>query len=122
MVPISAGWIYLVGVRSEVSLSLRHFRASTASSASEICEARRSSVRKPAAFTLNVKRYRCDALYVWLVIASLAELDTGALYLGKWGKRLNSHSDRKALTQLLLLDDVEGADELRVPPGHRLEA
>lgn len=55
------------------------------------------------------------------MIVSFADRDAEALYLRKRVKRLDPRLHRKALMKLLLLDAAHELDELRVPPGNRLE-
>jgi len=56
------------------------------------------------------------------VIVSFADRDAERLFLRQRVKRLDSRLHKKALTKLLLLDAARELDELRVPPGNRLEA
>ena len=62
------------------------------------------------------------ALYSYFVIASFADRDTERLYWRERVKGLDSRIARKALMKLMLLDAATELDELRVPPGNRLEA
>ncbi|MFB9777801.1 type II toxin-antitoxin system RelE/ParE family toxin [Brevibacterium otitidis] len=55
------------------------------------------------------------------MIVSFADRDGEALYLRKRVKRLDPRVQRKALMKLLLLDAPHELDELRVPPGNRVE-
>ena len=56
------------------------------------------------------------------MIVSFADRDTEALYQRKRVKRLDPRLHRKALMKLRLLDAAQELDELRIPPGNRLEA
>lgn len=56
------------------------------------------------------------------MIVSFRDRDTERLYLRQRVKRLGPRDQKKALIKLLLLDAVHDLDELRVPPGNRLEA
>ena len=56
------------------------------------------------------------------MIVSFADRDAERLFLRQRVKRLDSRLHKKALTKLLLLDAAHELDELRVPPGNRLEA
>ena len=56
------------------------------------------------------------------MIVSFADRDAERLFLRQRVKRLDSRLHKKALTKLLLLDAAYELDELRVPPGNRLEA
>ena len=55
------------------------------------------------------------------MIVSFADRDAEALYQRKRVKRLDPRLHRKALMKLLPLDAAHELDELRVPPGNRLE-
>ncbi|GAA1720069.1 type II toxin-antitoxin system RelE/ParE family toxin [Propioniferax innocua] len=56
------------------------------------------------------------------MIVSFRDRDAERLYLRQRVKRLDPRVQKKALIKLLLLDAVHELDELRVPPGNRLEA
>lgn len=56
------------------------------------------------------------------MIVSLADRDAERLFQRQRVKRLDPRLHRKALIKLWLLDAVQELDELRVPPGNRLEA
>ena len=56
------------------------------------------------------------------MIVSFADRDAERLFLRQRVKRLDSRLHKKALTKLLLLAAAHELDELRVPPGNRLEA
>ena len=56
------------------------------------------------------------------MIVSFADRDAERLFQRQRVKRLDPRLHRKALITLWLLDAVQELDELRVPPGNRLEA
>ena len=56
------------------------------------------------------------------MIVSFADRDAERLFQRQCVKRLDPRLHRKALIKLWLLDAVHELDELRVPPGNRLEA
>ena len=56
------------------------------------------------------------------MIVSFADRDAERLLQRQRVKRLDPRLHRKALIKLWLLDAVHELDELRVPPGNRLEA
>lgn len=56
------------------------------------------------------------------MIVSFADRDAERLFQRQRVKRLDLRLHRKALIKLWLLDAVQELDELRVPPGNRLEA
>ena len=55
------------------------------------------------------------------MIVSFADRDAERLFRRQRVKRLDPRLHRKALIKLWLLDAVHELDELRVPPGNRLE-
>lgn len=55
------------------------------------------------------------------VIKSYADSDTEALFRGQRVGRLPSQTLRVALRKLLVLDAADTLQDLRVPPGNRLE-
>ncbi len=55
------------------------------------------------------------------MIVSFADRDAERLFQRQRVKRLDPRLHRKALIKLWLLDAVHELDELRVPPGNRLE-
>ena len=55
------------------------------------------------------------------MIKSFAEADTAALFQGQGVRRLSPQIQRLALRKLLLLDAAEALQDLRAPPGNRLE-
>ena len=56
------------------------------------------------------------------MIVSFADRDAERLFQRQRVKLLDPRLHRKALIKLWLLDAVQELDELRVPPGNRLEA
>jgi toxin HigB-1 len=56
------------------------------------------------------------------VIASFADRDTEALFRRERAKRIDPRIQRAALRKLRYLNNAASLDDLRVPPGNRLEA
>lgn len=56
------------------------------------------------------------------VIASFADRDTEALFRRERVKRIDPRVQRVALRKLRYLDSAASLEDLRVPPGNRLEA
>ena len=56
------------------------------------------------------------------MIASFADRETEALFRLERVRRIDSRVQRAALRKLLMLDAAANLDDLRVPPGNRLEA
>lgn len=56
------------------------------------------------------------------MIASFADRDTEALFQRERVKRIDPRIQRAALRKLWMLDAAEKLDDLRTPPGNRLEA
>lgn len=56
------------------------------------------------------------------MIVSFADRDTEALFRRKRPKRIDSRIHETALRKLRYLDAATTLDDLRVPPGNRLEA
>ena len=56
------------------------------------------------------------------MIAGFADRETEALFNRERVKRIDSHIQRAALRKLWMLDAAEKLDDLRIPPGNRLEA
>jgi proteic killer suppression protein len=56
------------------------------------------------------------------VIRSFADKRTAAVFAGFAVRGLPLQIQRRARTKLLILDAAKMIDELRVPPGNRLEA
>lgn len=56
------------------------------------------------------------------MIASFGDRDTEALFRRERVKRLDSRMLRVALRKLLMLDAAATLDDLRAPPGNRLES
>jgi proteic killer suppression protein len=55
------------------------------------------------------------------VIRNLADRDTERLFRREVVRRWSADVQRAALRKLLVLDAAEALDDLRVPPGNRLE-
>jgi len=55
------------------------------------------------------------------VIRSFRDKETERVFQRLLSRRLPREIQRSALRKLLILDAVESVEELRVPPGHRLE-
>lgn len=55
------------------------------------------------------------------MIVSFADREAERLFRRERVKRLDPRVRKKALMKLLLLDAAQELDELRVPPGNRLE-
>ncbi len=56
------------------------------------------------------------------VIRSFRDATTERLWSRQRAKRINPQLERVALRKLVMLDAAETLDDLRVPPGNRLEA
>src|SRR3990170_3617356 len=69
-----------------------------------------------ALVTHNVLRYKAA------MIASFRDSDTATVWAGRRSRRLSSDIQRGALRKLRLLNNARRLDDLRVPPGNRLEA
>jgi len=55
------------------------------------------------------------------VIKSFADADSERVFKGQRTRRLPSSIRKRAVRKLLILNAAETAQELRVPPGNRLE-
>ena len=55
------------------------------------------------------------------MIRSFRDTDTERIFERRYVARLDPQIARRALRRLLILDAVESLQELRVPPGNRLE-
>lgn len=62
------------------------------------------------------------ARYASAVIRSFADRDTERLFARTPGRRFPAELHRVMLRKLVQLDAAERLDDLRVPPGNRLEA
>lgn len=60
--------------------------------------------------------------YYFSVIASFADRQTEALFNRQRVKRIDPRIQRAALRKLAYLDAAGSLEDLRVPPGNRLEA
>ncbi|HKR50372.1 MAG TPA: type II toxin-antitoxin system RelE/ParE family toxin [Pseudonocardiaceae bacterium] len=56
-----------------------------------------------------------------VVLRSFADKDTERVWRRERSKRLDPNTQRAALRKLLILDAADVLDDLRVPPGNRLE-
>ena len=56
------------------------------------------------------------------MIASFSDRDTESLFRRERVRRIDARVHRTALKKLLMLDAASVLDDLRVPPGNRLEA
>ncbi len=55
------------------------------------------------------------------MIKSFADRDSGLVFGRERCRKLPTEVQRAALRRLLLLDAAESVDDLRIPPGNRLE-
>ena len=60
--------------------------------------------------------------YARRVIRSFRDTATELLWLRERSKAIDPRIERVALRKLVMLDAAESLDDLRVPPGNRLEA
>ena len=56
-----------------------------------------------------------------VVLRSFADKDTERVWRRERSRRLDPTTQRAALRKLLILDAADVLDDLRVPPGNRLE-
>jgi toxin HigB-1 len=56
-----------------------------------------------------------------VVLRSFADKDTERVWRRERSRRLDPHTQRAASRKLLILDAADVLDDLRVPPGNRLE-
>jgi toxin HigB-1 len=61
------------------------------------------------------------ARYTAGVLRSFADKDTERVWRRERSRRLDQTTQRAALRKLLILDAAETLDDMRVPPGNRLE-
>jgi proteic killer suppression protein len=59
--------------------------------------------------------------YIFLVIRHFADSDTEKLFRGQKPRRLPIQVLGSALRKLLILNAAESLEDLRIPPGNRLE-
>jgi proteic killer suppression protein len=64
---------------------------------------------------INAERYACA------VIRSFRDVETRKVFEREWARKLPPEVQRRAHRKLLLLDAAERLEDLRVPPGNRLE-
>jgi len=55
------------------------------------------------------------------VLRSFADKEAERVWRRERGRKLDQNTQRAALRKLLILDAAETLDDLRVPPGNRLE-
>jgi len=55
------------------------------------------------------------------VLRSFADKETERIWRRQRARKLDEGTQRAALRRLLILDAAEALDDLRVPPGNRLE-
>jgi proteic killer suppression protein len=55
------------------------------------------------------------------VLRSFADKETERVWKRQRARKLDAGTQRTALRKLLILDAAEALDDLRVPPGNRLE-
>ena len=60
--------------------------------------------------------------YAWAVIRSFRDTTTERLWSRQRARGIDPRIERVALRKLVMLDAAETLDDLRVPPGNRLEA
>lgn len=65
---------------------------------------------------------RTNSVSIAPVIVSFADSQTEALFRRERVKRIDPRIQRVALRKLVLLNNAASLDDLRVPPGNRLEA
>ncbi len=56
------------------------------------------------------------------MIVSFADKETAAVYTGDAVRRFHPNVQKAARRKLVLINDAQRLDDLRVPPGNRLEA
>jgi proteic killer suppression protein len=59
--------------------------------------------------------------YHWRVIRSFRDKDTEAIWQRRYVKRLGPELSRLTYNKLVLINAAESINDLRVPPGNRLE-
>ena len=61
-------------------------------------------------------------MYTILMIRSFADSETEKIYNQQYSKILPSNIQRIALRKLIMIDNAQNLNDLRVPPANRLEA
>ena len=61
-------------------------------------------------------------MYTILMIRSFADSETEKIYNQQFSKILPSNIQRIALRKLIMIDNAQNLNDLRVPPANRLEA
>ena len=78
----------------------------------------RLPLRGPDSITLCVIN---AARYTRQVLRSFADKDTERVWRRERSRRLDPTTQRAALRKLLILDAAETLDDVKIPPGNRLE-
>ena len=60
--------------------------------------------------------------YTKIMIKTFADKETEKIYLQQFSKKLPQSIQRIALRKLIMIDNAEKLEDLRVPPANRLEA
>ena len=90
--------------KSDYPLQDRHFRVSTPS------------------YTDIPRKIRANAgRYYWQVIRSFRSKDAEAIWQRRYVKRISPELSRLAYNKMTLIDAAGTINDLRVPPGNRLE-
>ena len=61
-------------------------------------------------------------MYTILMIRSFADSETEKIYNQQYSKILPSNIQKIALRKLIMIDNAQNLNDLRVPPANRLEA
>ena len=80
-----------------------------------------TSTSQPSVGSSQIPKHNATR-YAWGVIRSFGNAVTERLWSRERTKKLDPRIERTALRKLVLLDAAETLDDLRVPPGNRLEA
>ena len=62
------------------------------------------------------------ARYYWPVIRSFRDRDTQAVFERRHVRRFHGDIQRRAQQKLMIVNNAEDLNDLRAPPGNRLEA
>ena len=73
---------------------------------------------RPRFITLGVNN---AVRYYWRVIRSFRDKDTEAIWQRRYVKKLSPELGRLTYNKLVLINAAESINDLRVPPGNRLE-
>jgi len=82
------------------------------------CGRQLQALVRPRAITFDAIN---EIRYVWLVIRSFRDRETEKVFQRERSRRLPPDVQRRAHRKLLILDAAETLEDLRVPPGNRLE-